>query len=199
MINDLDETLKALLVQKVPIDLGTIDIKFDMPTKEWASSITRPTINLFLYDIRENKELRSNERYWTRTGTPPTSATETRAPVRLDMSYLISVWTNDLSDEHLLLGRLLSTLFRYPMLPTEVLQGSMAVPELQPLPLQTWAAQPERTPNSWDVWAEFDHRLKAALSYVVTISVVTNPPDIYDHLVQQRIFDFHLLGSSGDP
>ena len=196
MIQDLDDTLKALLVQEVPIDPATIDIKFDMPTKEWAATLTKPTINLFLYDLRESTELRSNERYWTRNGTPPTSATERRAPVRLDLSYLISVWTTEIADEHQLLGRLLATLFAFPLLPTAVLQGAM---QTQPLPIQTWTARPERTPNSWDVWAEFEHRLKAALSYVVTLAVEPYSQQVYDQLVQERILNFHLLGPPGDP
>ncbi|HEY5955035.1 MAG TPA: DUF4255 domain-containing protein [Polyangiaceae bacterium] len=195
MIQDLDETIKELLVQKVPINTSAIDIKFDMPTKEWSTTITKPTINLFLYDLRENVELRSNERYWTRTGNPPTSATESRAPVRLDLSYLISVWTTEISDEHRLLGRLLATLFRFHVLPTDVLQGSM---QAQPLPLLACVAQPERTPNSWDVWAEFDHRLKAALSYVVTLSVDPYAPEVYDHLVQTRQTTLTLLGTPND-
>jgi hypothetical protein len=196
MIQDLDETIRQLLLTKITsINWADVDVKFDMPTKEWSTTITKPTVNLFLYDLRENVELRSNERYWTRTGTPPTSATESRAPVRLDLSYLISVSTTEISDEHRLLGRLLATLFRFPVLPPEVLQGSM---QAQPLPLLACVAQPERTPNSWDVWTEFDHRLKAALSYVVTLSVDPYSPEVYDHLVQTRVTNFTLLGTQND-
>ena len=68
MIQDVDETLKELLVRKVPIDLTAVDIKFEMPTEEWASGVSKPTIDLFLYDVRENHELRSNQRYLARSG-----------------------------------------------------------------------------------------------------------------------------------
>ena len=73
MIHDLDDTLKELLVQKVPLDPNAIDIKFEVPNKDdWNPKPNKPTINCFLYDIRENHELRSNERYLTRNGTTGT-------------------------------------------------------------------------------------------------------------------------------
>src|SRR5471032_142163 len=110
MIQDVDETLKELLVQKVPIDLSVIDITFDTPTKDWSAAVTKPTINLFLYEVRENLELRSSERTFIRNGN---TAVESRAPVRVDLAYLITVWTTDISDEHQLLGRVLAALLQF--------------------------------------------------------------------------------------
>ncbi|MEM9218154.1 MAG: DUF4255 domain-containing protein [Cyanobacteria bacterium P01_F01_bin.150] len=176
MIQDLDDTLKQLLIQKVPIDEATIDIKFETPdsTKDWDPKPTRPTINLFLYDIRENLELRSNERFFTRTGN---TGIYTDAPVRIDMSYLITAWTADIADEHALLSRLLKTLLRYPILPDgegeTVLQGELAN---SPYPLRAWIAQPERTPNIWDIWGAVDGQLKTSISYTVTVAIATTEP-----------------------
>jgi hypothetical protein len=169
VIQDLDDSVKELLVQKVPIDIASVDIKFEMPTSAWATGVTKPTLNLFLYDVRENHELRDNQRYLTRSGGV---ASERRAPVRIDFTYLITAWTADVADEHQLLGRLLTTLLRYPLLPDEVLKGAMLT---QPRPLQAWIAQPERTPNAWDFWGALDGRLKAGISYVVTASLEPYP------------------------
>lgn len=166
MIQDLDDTLKELLVKKVPIDLATIDIKFEVPDKEWETKISaKPTINLYLYDIRENHDLRSNEPSLMRNGA---TGLETPAPVRIDFAYLITTWTKEIADEHRLLGNLLKTLLRYPILPSDVLKGEMAT---QSLPLRSWIAQPERTPNAWDFWGALDGRIKASLSYMVTVAV----------------------------
>jgi len=172
MIQDLDDTLKELLTQKLPIANAAIDIRFEMPDKEWETRLTlsKPTINLFLYDIRENHDLRSNETFLSRNGT---TGRETRAPARLDLAYLISVWTKDIADEHRLLGNVLRTLLRYPILPPEVLKGEMVN---QSLPLQAWIAQPERTPNMWDFWGGIDGRLKPGISYMVTLAVETIAP-----------------------
>jgi hypothetical protein len=169
MIQDVDSTLQALLVQKVPIDLTAIDIKFDIPTKEWSATVTRPTINLFLYDVRENHQLRNNQRTVTGSGLSGTLST---APVRVDLYYMITAWTTDVSDEHQLLGKLLTTLLSFPVLPPEVLQGSMAT---QPFDLRAWIAQTDRMPNPWDFWGNVEHRMKAGLNFVLTAAVQTVP------------------------
>jgi hypothetical protein len=165
MFHDLDATLKELLVQKVPIDVTAVDVRFEMPTKEWADGVTRPTVDLFLYDIRENHDLRSSERQLSRQGAV---GIEMRSPPRVDATYLVSVWTSDVADEHRLLGSLLKTLLGHPVLPEEVLKGGMAN---QPFPLRGWIAQPDRTPNAWDFWGALDGRLKAGLSYVITVAI----------------------------
>lgn len=183
MIHDLDDTLKELLVQKVPLDPNAIDIKFEVPNKDdWNPKPNKPTINCFLYDIRENHELRSNERYLTRNGTTGTG-TEKIAPTRIDLSYLITVWTTDVADEHRLLGNILQTLLSYPILPTEVLKGQIAN---QSLPLRAWVSQPERTPNAWDFWGALDGRMKVGISYMITVAVEPFAP-VDVHLVTEKV------------
>ncbi len=188
MIQDIDDSVKELLVQKVPIDIAAVDIKFEMPSGDWATGVSRPTLNLFLYDMRENHELRNNQRYLQRSGS---AATERRAPVRVDFTYLITAWTADVSDEHQLLGRVLLALLRYPLLPNEVLKGAM---QTQPLPLQAWIAQPERTPNAWDFWGSLDGRLKAGISYVVTASLEPHPAEEVG-LVTEQVITFEETGA----
>ena len=164
MIQDVDATLKELLVQKMPLDVSAVDVSFDMPNRDWSGKVARPTLNLFLYDVRENHELRSNQTALVRNGAV---GSERRAPVRVDLTYLISAWTTDMSDEHQLLGRVLTTLLRFPFLPDEALKGSLLT---QPLPVQVWIAQPERIPNPWDFWGNMENRMKAALNFVLTAS-----------------------------
>lgn len=167
MIQDVDDTLRELLVQKGSIDPTLVDIRFELPNKEWVATVTKPTLNLFLYDVRENRELRSAQRTLTRADD--VTGTLTRAPVRMDLSYLITAWTTDVADEHQLLGGVLTTLLRFPLLPAEVLKGSLPA---QPLPVQAWIAQPDRIPNPWEFWGHVDHGMKAGLNFVVTTSIV---------------------------
>jgi Pvc16 N-terminal domain len=188
MIQDVDDTVKEMLVRKVPIDTTTVDIKFEMPTAEWAASVAKPTLNVFLYDLRESHELRSNQRILARSGGV---GSERRAPVRIDLTYLITAWTTDVADEHRLLGNVLVTLLRYPLLPDEVLKGAMQV---QPLPLQAWIAQPERTPNAWDFWSSLDGRLKAGISYAVTASLEPHPVQEVG-LVTEKLLKLHDIGA----
>jgi hypothetical protein len=177
MLKDLDETLVELLKQKYPTDdikNSQIDIVFNRPDKDWEGKVTRLTINLFLYDIRENLQLRGNERYLTRNGT---TGTETYAATRMDFTYLISVWskassTVEIEEEHEVLGKVLTTLLSYPILPPEVLQGEIAG---QSQPPRAWIAQPEDTPKTWEFWGSNEWRLKAGISYRVTLHIEPKP------------------------
>lgn len=190
MFQDLDDTLKELLIQKVPLDSKAIDVKFEVPNQDWESKLQKPTVNLFLYDIRENHELRSNETYLNRNGA---TGTETPAPVRMDLSYLITAWAKEIADEHRLLGNIVRALLRYPYLPPEVFQGEIVN---QPLPLRAWVTQPERTPNSWDFWGALDGRLKVGLNYMVTLAI-ESAPSIEVGLVTEQVIQFKKQDGSG--
>jgi hypothetical protein len=182
VIHDVDETLKALLVQKMPIDPDTVEIRFDTPNREWSAAVVAPTLNLFLYDIRENLELRSHER--VRSGRAG-AVTQSPAPVRIDLSYMITAWTTDVSDEHQLLGRVLTTLLRFPQLPADILRGSLVN---QPFALRAWIAQSERTPNPWDFWGNVEHRMKAGLNFVLT-AALQPLPDEELQLARETVFN----------
>ncbi len=166
MIDDLDETIKQLLVKEGKLDLSEVDISFDMPDREWSGSISKPTVNVYLYDIHENLEKRNSE--WTVVHDNG-KATKTKAPNRVDLSYLITVWTNDIADQHRLLGHILATLFRYPEIPEELLQGELVNPFY---PIMARAAQQDGVlRNSADFWSALDNQLKPSISYVVTIPI----------------------------
>ena len=95
MINDLDETLAALLRQGLPERLSKqIQISFAAPDDQFPpQSVTLPAIDLFLYDVRENLDLRSSEFYIERNSDG--TGTKTWAPARVDFSYLITAWPSE--------------------------------------------------------------------------------------------------------
>lgn len=166
MISDIDETIKQLLIKKGGLDPTEVDIVFDMPDREWSGSISKPTVNLYLYDIHENRELREFD--WIEAHDNG-KATMSKLPIRVDLSYLVTVWTNDTADQHRLLGHILSTLYRYPELPEDLLQGSLAALNY---PVRTETAQPDGVlRNSADFWSALDNQLKPSISYVVTIPI----------------------------
>jgi hypothetical protein len=165
MINELDETIKQLLIQKVPLEPSEVDIVFEAPDREWAASISKPTVNFYLYDIRENHELRNYE--WTMERNNGRTATRRRAPLRIDLSYLVTVWTNDIGDEHRLLWRVLAALSRHSPLPDELLQGKLKEQEFE---IRTTTAQPDGLfKNPADFWSALDNQLKPSINYVVTL------------------------------
>ena len=57
MLQLLDESLESFLRAEVPLGARDVDVAFDAPDKEWASQISRPTVNLFLWDIYHDQKI----------------------------------------------------------------------------------------------------------------------------------------------
>jgi hypothetical protein len=182
MLNDLDETLKALLVQDLPrvterIEPDGFDVRFEAPNREFRTRLTRPTISLFLYNIQENRDIRG--RSWGQTRR--TGFVETRRPpVHLDCSYLITAWSSEVEDEHRLLTGATRVLFRNPILPQNVLQGGLT----QETDITTQVAQPEGLKDVIDIWSVLDNDLHPSVRVTVTIplevDVAIEAPQVLD-------------------
>ncbi|MDX1616122.1 MAG: Pvc16 family protein [Candidatus Promineifilaceae bacterium] len=181
MIADLDETIRQMLIGEIPIRNGEVDVKFEQPKREWSAKLTKPTINFFLYDVRENVELRKTG--W-RQMEPPNGngrhdvTAKKRMPIRVDCFYMLTTWAAEPEDEHRLMSRVLLALYRHPILPDSYLAGSM--PQ-QPLPLRAWIARHDRLTNPAEVWSALDNEMRPSVSYYVTLtldpwSIVTGPP-----------------------
>ncbi len=172
MIHYLDETLKILL-SEVMSGMQPHSIQFERPTKAWEDQTTEPRINCFLYDIRENTELRfDRQQYMTRTET---TVTRQVAPRRIDFTYMITAWCGEVDDEHELLGNVLLTLLRYPTIPINKLHQNL---QNQPFPIRTWVSQPEDTPKNWEFWGANEWRLKAGISYRLTLAIAPTPEEV---------------------
>src|SRR5262245_45994421 len=121
MIDDLDRTVEELLKRELSSELGRqVAISFAAPDSDFPKSVTLPAVDLFLYDVRENRELRTTE--WIFERRDDGTATKKRAPVRVDCSYLITAWPKESSpsralDEHLLLSEVMRILLRHPSIP----------------------------------------------------------------------------------
>ncbi|MBD1873780.1 DUF4255 domain-containing protein [Nodosilinea sp. FACHB-131] len=177
MLHDLDRTLEELLKAELPPALvgdnatTRVSISFATPDHEFASQISQaPVINLFLYDVRENLELRSNE--WVLDRQPGGTATRRRLPVRVDCSYAITIWVAsgqpDPQTEHRLLGEVMKALLRHPTIPRAVLQGSMVDQEILPRGL---TLRPTQLQSLGEFWQAMGGRPKPALNYTVTIAI----------------------------
>ena len=62
------------------------DIAFDLPSRDWAAGVSKPTLNLYLYDIRECHDLKNPSPWVTRPG-PNNTAIKSRPDVRVDLTY----------------------------------------------------------------------------------------------------------------
>lgn len=198
MINALDETLKALLRRDLPSALvDQVQISFATPDDEFPpQSVTLPAIDLFLYDLRENHELRSNEAYVERRSDG--TAIQKRPPIRVDFSYLVTAWPSEsvpdpAQDEHRLLGEVMRVLLRHRTIPEEVLQGVL---KGQNPPLPVSSLQPGRLQSLGEFWQALGGKPKAALNYQVTLSVeVAEPKEA--HLVTDKKIKIKMEHGAG--
>ena len=115
MLADLDETLRVLLKRELGRHgFDGVEVAFDAPARDWSSQLSGPTVNLFLYDLRESHEFRPTE--W-RTDRSNGRHREVRPPMMMECSYAVTAWTQAVEDEHRLLSQVLGVLFAFPQLP----------------------------------------------------------------------------------
>ena len=126
MFDDLDTAIQQLLERELEIGNGEIEIKFNQPKREWSARLNRPTINLFMYDVRENGMRRSQSPRWNNSGGGGSVVTQTPQPFWTDLHYLVTIWANEPEDEHRLLANTLMALLRHPYIPDDLLIGDLA-------------------------------------------------------------------------
>src|SRR5205814_1446167 len=143
MIQDVDESLRAL-VKRDALNGSKADVAFDAPNKEWSSRRNTPTVDLYLYDIREDLDQR--EVMWEDIRGDSRDSrliTERRPPPRrFKLSYLVTAWTQRPEDEHRLLSSLLACFLRNPIIPAYALSGTLAQAR-QPIPLNIALPPPQ--------------------------------------------------------
>ncbi len=169
MIDDVDEAVRTLIRQEA-LNGTQVEVVFDAPTKEWSSRRNSPTLDVYLYDIRE--DLRRREVGVIDVHNGEGRITGRRRPPRyFKLSYLVTAWTQRPEDEHRLLSAVLACFVRHDKLPTEVMQGSLADQAL-PVKVTVGLPPPEDRALS-DVWSAMGGELKPSLDLVVTLPVDT--------------------------
>lgn len=204
MIDDLSKTLKFILtlddVKKEFPQLGHAEIAFARPVKDFKPKPPQ-TVCLFLYDIRENRELRSNEPLRVSGNGNPSVE---RPPMRVDCSYLVTAWPAETAVtvaangvdsetaadtdllEQLLLSQVLQVFARYPVIPPEILQGKLADPK-QDYPPPMITARAEGLSNISEFWTAVGSSLRPSLNVRVTISVQVAAPSPEARPVTERV------------
>jgi hypothetical protein len=182
MISHLDATIEALLRAETPLSEAECYIGFEIPDSVWVTKIKtlddgQFALNIYLYDVRENKKLRTNER--ARRRNSDGTVTDEPLPARVDCFYLVTAWKPQPTDlaipqwgvaveEHHLLSRVLQTLLRFPEIPTGALQGDLAT--LHPPPVIPMSiVQPDGMRELCDFWSANQSAWRPALQVVITI------------------------------
>src|SRR5688572_28074507 len=166
MLADLDETLRVLLKRELGRHgFDGVDVAFDAPARDWSSQLSNPTVNLFLYDLRESHEFRPSE--WSKDVSNGRHR-EVRPPMIMECSYAVTAWTQAVEDEHRLLSQVLGVLFAFPQLPADALAGRLGE-TAQRFAIEGRIGQPKADGKA-DFWSAVGGQYKASLDYVVTLA-----------------------------
>ena len=169
MIHEVDETLRGIVKRDV-INGSDIEVVFDAPTKDWASRRNTPTIDIYLYDIREDTKRREAGRFEVKDETGRIIGRRPM-PRIFKLSYLITAWTQRPEDEHRLLSSMLACFLRNDRIPTVSLHGSLQE-NGWPLDVTIGLPPPEDRALS-DVWSALGGELKPSLDLVIITPIDT--------------------------
>ncbi len=169
MFQDLDGTLEAILNDAAaPTELRNAQVSFETPDRNFSPA--QATVNLFLYEVKENRELRDPVPI---TQTVAGNVIRRRPPLRVDCMYLVTAWSHQMgaakvAEEHHLLAQALVWLSRFPTIPPGFLSGGLVG---QPFPPPTLVAQMNSEKNMGEFWTALGSPPRPAFYVVVTIAM----------------------------
>jgi hypothetical protein len=170
MIQDVDETLLAL-VRSEALAGAAIEVAFDAPTRDWVARRNGPTVDLYLYDIREDMARRDVQ--WEPVMDAAGRVTERRPPARrFKLAYMVTAWTQRPEDEHRLLSDLLGCFIRHERIAPADCAGALAD---QRIALIVSTALPLGSDRSIaDIWSALGGELKPSIDLIVTAPFVVD-------------------------
>jgi hypothetical protein len=189
MIADLDAGLRDLLIAQLRRHgFDDIDVAFDTPSAEWAGQLTRPTVNLFLCDIRKSTRPSPSAPEGGRAGG---RANERAPAMRVDCIFAVTAWSKAIADEHRLLSQVLGVLYAFQKLDGHL--GGRLNDGSQRLSILANVGE-QRPEQRADFWRSVGGIYKPALDYVVTLSVesglvVERGPDVRTTTIRAGLAD----------
>ena len=164
MIHLVDRAVEQFLRQTVPLPENAVDVSFDAPDRTWGAAITRPTVNIFLWEITRNPSFAHTGLQQRRTADGRVQRRPS-APV-VDLHYLVTAWASEQRDEHQLLGAILACVLAHGALPASSLPEPLAETGWISMSL---ASHEKRAPGEF--WSALDGRLKPGLELELSLPV----------------------------
>lgn len=174
MFDDINRTIEALLKSDLPSDVSSqVAISFATPDDSFPpAGLALPAINLFLFEIHENTQLREFEPSLVRR--PDGTMVRNPPPAHVDCHYLISAVAEPTlgseQDELRILGAVLRVLLRYRVLPDAVLRGVLVGGSP---PIRAAAVRQGMHPSGVEFWQSLKGKPRATLHYTLTVPVDT--------------------------
>ncbi len=198
MFKLLDDSLKGVL-QDAAVNaafpaLFSADVSFVTPEKPYLPA--QETLNLFLYETRENRELRDLTPLLERQNGV---AVRRRAPLRVDCLYMVTAWSHQngalkVAAEHQLLGYAFNWLSRFPVIPQQFLVAAgMSGQDFDP---PTLVAQMDPVKNIGEFWTALGIAPRPFFDLVVTITMDLEQ-SVGDSIVTTVSSNYLQTGSPG--
>jgi hypothetical protein len=188
MLRDLDTVLLRLFRDRIPELVSDLQVRFEPPNADWRTYLENLSIggqpvlglNIYLVELREDRELRSNER--VRRSEHGVLVDEP-TPGRVECHYLVSAWdpaqanqqVQPTPTEHALLYAALGVLTENaPINPSRVLANPTVVDELiREADLPTEIVPPDGFPKLPEFWGTMgqDAPWRPAIYLIVTLPV----------------------------
>jgi hypothetical protein len=188
-IADLDEALRSLLRRELKRHgFEGVEVAFDAPSKDWSGKLTTPTVDLFLYDLREASARAHNAPDEQRENG---KAVVTPPSLQLELTYAVTAWTKAVEDEHRLLSQVLAILFSYRQLPLELLDGALDGGTVLAR-AETSVGRPRE--EKADFWTSVGGQYKASIDFVVHTQIASGAtyvrgPEVRTQTVRTRMSD----------
>ncbi|MCY7353878.1 MAG: Pvc16 family protein [Lysobacter sp.] len=219
MLDHVDNLLRQLLIDRIDEISDEAQVRFQPPDDDWRTYVSTLAVggnpanalNVYLVDLRENRKLRSNERWREPSVDAEGQMREVPASRRVDCHYLISAWSpgavipevEPSVDEHALLYKVIAALNdAEPLMPREIYAPN-PLPATFPTAiadaeLPTTLLPPEGYPKSAEFWGTMgnNHRMKPMVYLVLTVPVVS-PSQQVGALVTTRISEYRVHGVAG--
>jgi hypothetical protein len=182
VIEDVDEALRAL-IRRDALNGSDVEVAFDAPSKDWAARRNAPTVDLYLYDVRE--DMRRRDYVWEMLRDQAGLPIEKRLPPRrFKLSYMVTAWTQRPEDEHRILSAVLACSVRHEVIPDELLPAALR--ELG-IPIYMSIALPPPPERSiGDIWSALGGELKPSLDLVVTSPVTVADRPVIAPVVREE-------------
>lgn len=148
MIHQVDRALESFLRREVPLAEASVDLSFRAPEGSWTASLSRPTVDVFLWEIARSN--RSASAGLDQRLTEDGRRQQRPSPTQVALRYFLTVWTREQRDEHELLGALLRCVLGHDTMPLTPRPAAVAEPacrlmlggEQHRLPAQLWGGAP---------------------------------------------------------
>ena len=192
MIDAIDEAVRTL-IRRDALNGSDIEVVFDAPTRDWAARRNSPTVDVYLYDIREDIRRRMNGTADVRDASTGYVVARNAPPRYFKFSYLVTAWTQRPEDEHRLLSAVLTCFLRFSVLPPDVLPSSLD--GFRPLALAIGMPPVNDRPVS-DVWSALGGELKPSLDLSVTAAL--EPGSLADIEIAPPVLEPRIRVASAD-